>query len=99
MGRQRIGQDRDFLLKTRGLLILKVPKPAPRHEGTFKWILHPTAAHDDLQDATWYCDGSLMHGTCKPYRATGFGVVVVSRDGDLGIQDRADPAEGLRQKK
>lgn len=34
----------------------------------------------------------------RPSRARGKRLIV-SRDGDLGIQDRADPAEGLRQKK
>jgi hypothetical protein len=37
----------------------------------------------ELEDATWYCDGSLLHGKWKAFRTTGFGIVVVAKSESL----------------
>ena len=53
------------------------------HEGEFKWIVGPDDADPGLSNATWYCDGSLLDGKWKPLRATGFGIALVTVEGDL----------------
>ena len=44
-------------------------------------MLNTTA--EEFNGATWYTDGSLVHGQWKPLRCTGFGIVVVASDGKL----------------
>ena len=73
----RIGMDRSDLLMTRGMCALRLPAPKFRKAGEFKWILDPTSSAL-LDTATWYCDGSLLHGKWIAFRTTGFGLVVVS---------------------
>jgi len=36
-----------------------------------------------LHIATGYCDGSLVLGKWAPFRSTGFGIAVLSSDGEL----------------
>ena len=50
-------------------------------EGWFEWIVSPPQDADE--GYTWYLDGSLLEGTHIDYRATGFGIVVVSPCRDL----------------
>ena len=80
---QRIGVERDEILKHRGLLALYVPLLPYRGMGTFKWIRDPIATQRDLSHATWYTDGSMMGGVWRQLRVTGFGLVVVSQEGEL----------------
>ena len=71
---------RSFALD-RGLMLASlVVRPAPV-EASFRWLPEPPDGIDD--SATWYIDGSLIHGRFKPAARTGFGIVVVSRNGDL----------------
>ena len=80
---QRIGLDRDEMLKLRGVLMVNVPRLPTREHGSFKWVLDPVAAQRDLSNATWYTDGSMTGGPWRQLRATGFGIVVVSESGEL----------------
>lgn len=77
----RISAQRRRILETRGLLVLKLPAPPQAGDGHFTWKLQPDCG--DTQGTKWYFDGSMLNGTWKPYRSTGFGVVVTSRDGQL----------------
>ena len=43
----------------------------------------PIATQCDLSRATWYTDGSMMGGVWRQLRVTGFGLVVVSQEGEL----------------
>ena len=52
-------------------------------DGTFQWIVPPTEDDPRHNNATWYCDGSMLSGKWQSLRATGFGIAVVSEQGDL----------------
>ena len=77
---ERIEADRRRLLKTRGLLALRLPKPPADRAEWFTWQLEPP---DDTGPCTWYIDGSMLDGDWVDYRAVGFGVVVVSAAREL----------------
>ena len=78
---QRVGQIRAKTLRTRGLLVLRLPSPQPLREGWFKWLVAPGPESDEL--CTWYLDGSMHDGDWVDYRAAGFGIVVVAPDRSL----------------
>ena len=71
------------MLKLRGLLVLRIPVPPFRDEGSFKWVMDPIASERCLLDATWYADGSLTGGKSRDLRTTGFGLVVVAPSSEL----------------
>jgi hypothetical protein len=78
----RLSARRKTILKERGLLVLRVPAPPPQADGHFSWLVEPRQT-EELSGATWYFDGSMIHGKWKSLRATGFGLVVVSKQGSL----------------
>ena len=63
-------------------LVVRLPRPASQGDGDFQWIVDPTM-HPEADNATWYCDGSLLFGKWAPLRATGFAIAVVAPDGSL----------------
>ncbi len=67
-------------LYNRGFLVLRVPKPPAIITETFAWFLPPP---EDVDDATWYLDGSMLHREFYDLRATGFAIVVVSKSRGL----------------
>ena len=77
---ERIGPDRCRLLRTRGLLALRLPKPPAERAEWFTWQLDPP---EDMGLCTWYIDGSMLDGEWPDYRAVGFAVVVVSASREL----------------
>ena len=77
----RLSGQRKRILATRGLLVLRLPAPPAVNDGYFQWDVEPQLA--DPAQSRWYFDGSLLNGTWKAYRSTGFGVVVTSIDGNL----------------
>jgi hypothetical protein len=79
----RLSSQRKRILQTTGLLVLRLPAPPQRGVGTFTWVVQPDESDPSFHDAVWYFDGSLLDGKWKPLRATGFGVAVVARDGQL----------------
>ena len=82
LAQQRLGTERIQLLRTRGMCTVRLPAPLVRNNGSFSWLLDPLAS-DRLDDATWYCDGSLVLGKWTMFRTTGFGIAVVASDGEL----------------
>ena len=83
------------LLKTRGLLAIKVRAAANPVEGTFTWIKQP---QDDLLDGSerWYFDGSAMNAKWRELCTTGYGVVVTARDGTLIGFGRGTPPRWVK---
>ena len=79
----RIGIARTNLLKARGLLNVSFDLP-PRPVGeTFEWIIEPKCDLAEAHGAVWYIDGSL-HDQYKEFcKALGYGIVIVSSEGDL----------------
>ena len=67
-------------MQTRALLALRLPAPPKQGNEWFKWYLEPP---DDLEGCTWYLDGSMMDGEWLDFQAIGFGIVIVSRSGEL----------------
>ena len=85
----RVGQMRADTLRTRGLLVMRLPSLQLPAEGWFKWLVAPGPECDDL--CTWYLDGSMHDGTWTEYRAVGFGVVVVAPDRSLAAYGHGVP--------
>ena len=72
----RVGQVRADALRTRGLLVMRLPSPTQSAEGWLKWLVSPG---DDCNERyTWYFDGSMHDGHWAESRAIGFGIVVVA---------------------
>jgi len=82
LARRRVGSSRVQLLRTRGLLTLRLPAP-PSHEEWFRWLVSPADGEFVDDEVVWYLDGSLLDGEWVDYRATGFGIVVAATDGRL----------------
>jgi len=82
---------RQLALQTRGFLALRLDRPLPWYEGWTRWVLgDPVDFHDE---ATWYIDGSFFDAGHSWTGATGFGVVVISPDGDVcGMCHGAPPS-------
>ncbi len=79
---EAIGHRRREILKLRGLMVLRLQPNSFSSEGEFRWIADPHSS-SEASSATWYFDGSMLLGKCKPLRTTGFGIAVVSTDGSL----------------
>ena len=80
------------LLRTRGLLCMRIQAPlAPRSE-TFEWVPPPRAGLD-LGDSSlaWFIDGSLFDEPFWFAKRLGFGIVVVHACGDLVACGRGRP--------
>ena len=92
LARNRIGAELLQILKHRGLLVLRLPAP-PRREEWFEWLLCPPLANEESNQFIWYLDGSLLDGEWIDYKATGFGIVVVSPGGTLVGYGRGCPPE------
>ena len=70
--------------------VTRLPASPSQGEGNFRWWVDPThSVHAD--DATWYFDGSLLYGKWKPYRTTGFAVVVVHQGTLIGYGNGSPP--------
>ena len=85
----RLSETRKTYLRHRGLLVLRLPAPPISFEGTFTWLKQPSELV--TTEACWHFDGSMLDGKWKPYRSTGFGIVVTSPDGDLLAYGRGQP--------
>ena len=69
------------LLKSTGLLTIKVPKLEPLEKDTFRWYSNaPDVTRSDL---TWVLDGSALNSKWHTLATYGFGIVVISNVGDL----------------
>jgi hypothetical protein len=76
-------QCRQDILRNHGLLAIRLPPTRYAQQGEFTWLAEPDISDPRADQATWYCDGSMLHGKWKPLRVTGFGIAVVSQEGDL----------------
>jgi hypothetical protein len=79
----RLGESRGRILRSRGLAVLRLPRRERQQHGEFRWLKQPDDNDDELAEAIWYCDGSLLNGRWKELRVTGFGIVVATREGRL----------------
>ena len=90
-----LGERRADLLRTRGLLVLSIPRPAlQREDVAIRWLSEPPDA--ERSDLRWYTDGSLRYGPQWELRRTGVAVVVVSAGGDLLAFGHAVPPPWVR---
>ena len=80
--KELLSNDRNRLLTTRGLFVLKVSLPAPPLGDTFTWLL-PLPEEVDETGLTWFVDGSLFDESKRIMRRTGFGAAAIDPDGSL----------------
>ena len=78
-----ISDQRRQLLRTRGLLLLRVPVLDDGIDATFRWHQEPQPDGHRLSNAIWYFDGSMLNGKWVDLRTTGFAIAVISASGDL----------------
>ena len=78
----RMSQRQRDLLRNSGVLTIRMDGPARHSKGCFEWVRQPA---EHLLDGSerWYIDGSAVNGKWRELSTTGFGVVVVARDGAL----------------
>ena len=78
----RLSAERADFLRTKALLVLRLPAPKVPDQAGFRWLLAPPP---DLcyAESVWTFDGSMLFGTWKPLRTVGFGIVVTTVDGEL----------------
>ena len=77
----RLAPPRAELLRTRGLLTARLPRPPPHSGESFRWLSDPPDAQ--RLDVIWYFDGSFLNGRWGIFASAGFAIVVVSDAGDL----------------
>ncbi len=92
----RLLQNRRFYLKHHGLLVLRLPAPPVCTYGNFEWLKQPAQPLLSSDEVCWHFDGSMLNGTWRPFRATGFGIVVTSADGHLLAYGRGQPPHWCR---
>ena len=69
------------VLKTTGMLAIKVPQLKPRLYDTLHWGVRPP---DNMPgDVTWYIDGSMVNPKRLALATAGFALAAVGRDGKL----------------
>ncbi|CAK0861050.1 unnamed protein product, partial [Prorocentrum cordatum] len=72
---------RATLLRARGLLTLRPPRPVAQEELAARWF--PAPPDETRADLSWHADGSMRFGPLWELWRTGCGIVVVSGCGDL----------------
>ena len=76
-----IGQERLELVRTTGLLTVRLPAMPTRRTDTLHWGVVPG---DDLpEEVTWYIDGSMLNPRRRQLATCGFALAAVTRAGDL----------------
>ncbi len=90
----QLSDARQGLLRTRGLLCLRVRIPR-RHEGdTFQWLMG--SADSVPAEARWFIDGSLFDGKHIELHSTGFGIAAVGPDNSLLAYDAGKPPDWVK---
>jgi hypothetical protein len=79
----KLSDTRKCTLWDHALLAVRVPAVPFAQEGEFRWLKPLDQDDHRIDDATWYCDGSMLNGKWSELRVTGFGIAVVSSEGDL----------------
>ena len=80
-GLARLTENRQRLLATRGLLVMRCRASITAQEHVFRW--HCGSPEDCPHDAVWYIDGSCYKDAHPAYACLGYAIVVVSSDGEL----------------
>ncbi len=88
---RRLSAIRQRHLKHHGMLVLRLPAPPISSAGSFEWLRRPDEALASGQEVCWHFDGAMLNGKWKPYRTTGFGIVVTGADGQLLAYGRGKP--------
>ena len=76
-----VGQRSMRILRTNGMLAVKVPARPWVDYDSFQWLSSPPPADD--QTLVWYIDGSAQNPKWEEIATFGFGIVVTSAYGDL----------------
>ena len=77
---ERMNPVRRRLLQTRALMVVRVPRPPIMRTEWFQWMWTPP---DDIEQCTWYLDGSMLDGDWQDFRALAFAIAIVSEANDL----------------
>ena len=85
--------DQTAILKSRGLLVLNVMRPARSPEGWFTWKIAP-AAGCALENCRCYIDGSPLNGRWREISYTGSSIVLTKQDGPLVAYGCGAPQAG-----
>ena len=72
---------REEVMRTRGILALRLPSPVVVDEPQIRWRTDPPDV--TRTDVTLVIDGSLFDREHSPYHAAGGAIVVINSDGDL----------------
>ena len=78
------------------MLVLMLPAPPINISGSFEWPKQPDGAPALGREVCWHFDGSMLNGRWKPYRSTGFGLVVTAADGQLLAYGRGQPLHSCK---
>jgi hypothetical protein len=68
-------------LRTRGVLILGMPRQPRSKDGWIRWTRPLPASYPDRP--RWYIDGSMVDGPCFDTARMGFGLILVAPDGSV----------------
>ena len=77
----RIGERRRQILRTTGLLAIKLPTPSRNEFDTFKWGSAPF--DHSREDVRWFIDGSMLSPRWRGLSTLGFAIAAVGSNGDL----------------
>jgi len=77
----KLSEPRRLLLATRGIAAIKVHVQTPSEHGWFRWLVKPK--DDGTRSLKWYIDGSAVDGPSWYTTRLGFGIVVVTGEGQL----------------
>ena len=77
----RLNERRKHILRTTGLLAVKLPAPSRTAFDTFNWGSAPF--DHSRSDVTWFIDGSMLNPKWRELSTLGFAIAAVGSNGDL----------------
>lgn len=84
-----LGENRQQILQTKGMACVRVHTNKKYPNGYSRWLTQEPDTN--RPDVTWYTDGTSSHPTCRDITRIGFGIVVVSDEGDLVVYGAGVP--------
>ncbi len=57
-----LSKTRQDILRNHGLLAIRLPPARYAQQGEFRWLVEPDMNDPKTDQATWYCDGSMLQG-------------------------------------